>query len=405
MGPPSRRSRDADVAVIGAGIVGLATARAVLDRLPGATVMVLEKEDRPALHQSGRNSGVIHSGIYYRPGSAKAAMVAAGRAALTRFCRDAGVEVAWPGKVIVAVDESELPALRTLQERAAANGVEALPVDDRQVREREPHVRALAGLLVPGTGVVDFADVCHTLAHDIVDRDGAVYCSVPVVAVREDAETVIVQSDAQSWRAGVVVNCAGLHADQLASTAGGGRIVPFRGEFYNLAPTAEHLVKALIYPVPDPRFPFLGVHLTRTITGRVHAGPNAVLALAREGYTWKDVDVMELRGLVQDRGVRRLARRHWRTGAGEIYRSVRKAAFTRAVQRLVPEISASDLVAAPAGIRAQAITATGDLVDDFWIAESRRVVDVLNAPSPAATASLEIGRHIAELVAAKVAAS
>jgi L-2-hydroxyglutarate oxidase len=397
MGPVRGSEGDPDVVVVGAGIVGLATARAILLRRPATSVVVLEKEAGPALHQSGRNSGVIHSGIYYRPGSTKASMVAAGRAALTAFCRDAGVDVAWPGKVVVAVDESELPALQRLQERALQNGVKTEWLDAARVREREPHVRARAALLVPGTGIVDFAEVCRRLASDIEDRGAEVRCSVVVGAVREERRSVVVESERASWTAAAVVNCAGLYADRLAATADG-RIVPFRGEFYDLAPHAEHLVKSLVYPVPDPRFPFLGVHLTRTITGRVHAGPNAILALAREGYSWREIDVRELAGLISDPAFWRLARRHWRTGAVEMYRSLSKASFTAAVQRLVPEISASDLLRAEAGVRAQAISASGELLDDFWIAASDRVVNVLNAPSPAATASLEIGRHISEMV-------
>ena len=400
---PASGGTDCDVLVVGAGIVGLATARALLVRLPRATAVVLEKENRPALHQSGRNSGVIHSGIYYRPGSAKAGMIKAGREALTSFCKESGIEVAWPGKVVVAVDESELPGLRALHERANANGVDVEEIDTRRLREREPHVRGRAALLVPSTGIVDFAEVCRALAADVARRGGVVRCSETVLAVREERASVVVGTEDRIWTAAVVVNCAGLQADRLVPTKGPGRIVPFRGEFYDLAPRAEHLIRALVYPVPDPRFPFLGVHLTRTISGRVHAGPNAVLALAREGYTWRDVDGRELVGLARDPGFRHLARCHWRMGAAEIYRSLSKAAFTRAVQRLVPEVSRADLVAAPAGVRAQAINADGQLVDDFWIDQSERVVNVLNAPSPAATASLEIGRPIAELAAVKLA--
>jgi L-2-hydroxyglutarate oxidase len=403
MGPSGGRATDLDVIIIGAGIVGLATARAVLLRRPDASVAVFEKESRPAVHQSGRNSGVIHSGIYYRPGSAKASMVAAGRAALTAFCRDAGVEVAWPGKVVVAVDDSELTALRNLETRAIANGIEVEPMDAAQLRQREPHVRGQAALFVPGTGVVDFAAVCRALASDIVERKAVLHFSTPVTAIREERGSVVVQTEHQSWSSSVVVNCAGLHADQLAPSEVAGRIVPFRGEFFDLAPGVEHLVRSLVYPVPDPRFPFLGVHLTRTISGRVHAGPNAVLALAREGYRWRDVDVTELRDLAGDRAFWRLARRNWRTGAGEMYRSLSKASFTRAVKRLVPAITSSDLVPAPAGVRAQAISPAGELMDDFWIETTDRVINVLNAPSPAATASLEVGRHIANVMATRLA--
>jgi (S)-2-hydroxyglutarate dehydrogenase len=276
--------------------------------------------------------------------------------------------------------------------------VTAIPLDRSGLGAIEPHARGVAALHVPDAGVVDYRLVCEALVREITGRGGDVVCSTRVGTIDERADAVVVDAPTRTWRSGLVVNCGGLHADQLAERTragtGGARIVGFRGEFFDLSPRAEHLVTALIYPVPDDRFPFLGVHLTRTVGGGVHAGPNAVLALAREGYRWRDVDAAELLALARFRGFRRLAAQHWRVGAGEVYRSASKRAFAAAVRRLVPEIGADDLLPAPSGVRAQAVGADGQLVDDFWLTDSARVVNVLNAPSPAATASLEIGRQI-----------
>jgi len=397
---------DCDAVVVGGGIVGLSVARAFLHARPAMRVVVVEKEAAVATHQSGRNSGVIHSGIYYRPGSGKARMVAAGRKALAGFCGEAGVPITWCGKVIVAVTDDELAGLDTLRRRAVANGVQVRPLDRRELREVEPHARGVAALHVPETGVVDYRLVCAALEREITETGGAVVCSTPVSAIHERTDAVVVEAPTRTWTSALVVNCGGLHADQLAAgtRAGvtGARIVGFRGEFYDLSPSSEHLVNALIYPVPDDRFPFLGVHLTRTVGGQVHAGPNAVLALAREGYSWRDIDAAELMALARFPGFRRLAARHWRMGAREVYRSASKRAFVAAVRRLVPEIGPDDLDAAPSGVRAQAVAADGSLVDDFWLTESPRVVNVVNAPSPAATASLEIGRHIVSSLIARL---
>ena len=389
---------DCDAVVIGGGILGLSVARAFLLARPATRVVVVEKEATVAAHQSGRNSGVIHSGVYYRPGSAKARTVAAGRQALVAFCEEAAIPIAWCGKVIVAVTDDERAGLEVLRLRAMANGVTAIPLDASGLREIEPHARGVAALHVPDAGVVDYRLVCAALVREITGRGGEVVCSTAVSTIEERADSVVVDAPTRTWRSGLVVNCGGLHADQLAARTwagtGGARIVGFRGEFFDLSPRAEHLVRALIYPVPDDRFPFLGVHLTRTVGGQVHAGPNAVLALAREGYSWRDVDATEVLALARFRGFRRLAAQHWRVGAREIYRSASKRAFAAAVRRLVPEIGADDLLPAPSGVRAQAVGADGKLVDDFWLTDSARVVNVLNAPSPAATASLEIGRQI-----------
>jgi len=398
-GPGSAAGTDCDAVVIGGGIVGLSVARAFVHARPSMRVVVLEKEAAVATHQSGRNSGVIHSGIYYRPGSEKARMVGVGREALADFCREAGIPIAWCGKVIVAVADHELAGLDGLRRRAVASGVRVSALDQRGLREIEPHARGVAALHVPDTGVVDYRLVCAALARDLTSRGGEVVCSATVTAIEEGSRAVVVETQSRRWTSALVVNCGGLHADQLAAGTrggtGGARIVGFRGEFFDLGPRAAPLVRSLIYPVPDERFPFLGVHLTRGVGGQVHAGPNAVLALSREGYSWRDIDGSELVALARFRGFRRLAARHWRMGAREVYRSASKRAFAAAARRLVPEIGADDLLLAPSGVRAQAVTADGTFVDDFWLTESPRVVNVLNAPSPAATASLEIGRHIA----------
>lgn len=385
-----------DLAVVGAGIVGLATARAALARRPGLRVVVLDKEDGLARHQSGRNSGVIHSGIYYRPGSRKALMTAAGREALLRLCRDEGVAVGVCGKVIVATGEHERPGLEALNGRAEANGVPARLVGPAELRDLEPHAAGVAALHVPGAAVVDFSAVCGVLARHVEAAGGEVRVGTEVVGVEERPASAIVRTTAGEVEAAVVLICAGLHTDRLVP---GGRpavrIVPFRGEFYDVVPERDHLVRHLIYPVPDPQFPFLGVHFTRSINGRVHAGPNAVLALAREGYRWSAVDPRHLRDLAAYPGFRRLVAAHWRTGLGEVHRSLRRAAFVRALQALVPAIGEADLRPAPAGVRAQAVAPDGRLVDDFVFDGTRRVLSVLNAPSPAATACLEIGATVA----------
>ncbi len=390
----------ADVVVIGAGIVGLATAHALARRNPAAKLVVLDAADALAAHQSGRNSGVLHSGIYYRPGSLKAQLVVAGRNQMVAYCRDRGVAHEVCGKVIVATAAAELARLDALAARAAANGVEATRLSPAEVREREPHCVAVGGLWVGSTGVCDFVGVCHALANDVAAAGGDIELSTRVrtLTTSPDAPVARVGTEHGDIEARLVVNCAGLRTDQIAEMVDardGHRIVPFRGEYYELAPSAQHLVRQLIYPVPDPAFPFLGVHLTRGIDGHVHAGPNAVLALHREGYRWRDVSRGQLREHVVNRGLWRLARRYWKTGAGEVWRSLSKGAFARALARLVPEITPNDLVRAPAGVRAQAMDDAGDLLDDFAIRREGRTVHVLNAPSPAATASLAIGEHIA----------
>ncbi|TAJ25073.1 MAG: L-2-hydroxyglutarate oxidase [Planctomycetota bacterium] len=393
----------ADLVVIGGGIVGLATAerftRARSGARDGSRVVVLEKERELAAHQTGRNSGVVHSGIYYKPGSQKAALCRAGKRALEEFCAEHGVRHERCGKVVVAVDASEVPRLDKIEERARANGVACERIGPQRLRELEPHAAGVAALHVPETGIVDYVGVCAVLAELVRARGGAVETGARVAAIRTDGDAVVVTSTRGEWRARRLVNCAGLHSDRVAELAGtrrAARIVPFRGEYYELAPDARALVRNLIYPVPDPAFPFLGVHFTRMVGGGVECGPNAVLALAREGYRWSDVAPADVWDALTYRGFRRFAARHWRMGLAEVHRSLSKRAFVRALQRLLPAIRAEQLVPAAAGVRAQALLDSGELVDDFLIQSNARCVHVLNAPSPAATASLAIGAAIVD---------
>lgn len=394
MSPPPY---DADLVVVGAGIVGLATARAAVEARPGISVLVLDKEPTVAAHQTGHNSGVVHSGIYYRPGSLKATTVEAGRAALLAYCRERGLGLEVCGKVVVAAREDERPALEALAARAEANGVGVERLDRQELRELEPHAEGVAALHVPSAAIVDFTEVAGALADDVVAAGGAVELGREVHALRRGHERVVVETSGGRLAARWAVNCAGLHSDVLARRSGREhptRIVAFRGEYHELRPERRHLVRNLVYPVPDPRFPFLGVHLTRMLDGSVHVGPNAVLALAREGYRWRTIDVRELASLARSPALRRLARAHWRTGTGEVVRSVSTAAMVRALRRLVPEVRAADLVRAGSGVRAQAVAPDGTLLDDFVVDADGPIVHVLNAPSPAATASLAIGRHV-----------
>jgi L-2-hydroxyglutarate oxidase len=396
---------ETDIVVVGAGIVGLATARALLRRPDVDTVTVLDKEDRVGAHQSSHNSGVINSGIYYPAGSAKARLVATGRTELERFCDEHGVTREACGKVVVATDVGEIARLHDLQRRAGENGIAVRLLDRRALAELEPHAAGVAALHVPSTGIVDFAGVCRALADDVVAGGGRLALDQEVVAIDEHGSGVRVRTTRAEMETRWLVNCAGLQSDLVAAMGGidigGVRIMPFRGEYHDLVPERRALVRNLIYPVPDPRFPFLGVHFTRMVDGRVHAGPNAVAALAREGYRWSDHDRDERRRLVNSPASRVLAARHWRTGAGEIVRSLSRRALVRSLRRLVPEIGADDLVPADAGVRAQALAPDGALLDDFVFAESSRMVSVVNAPSPAATASLAIGRAVADRLATR----
>ncbi|MFJ4755902.1 L-2-hydroxyglutarate oxidase [Streptomyces sp. NPDC088763] len=386
---------DCDVLVVGGGIVGLATAYAVTRAAPGTRVTVLEKEPGPARHQTGRNSGVIHSGVYYRPGSLKARYAVGGAAEMIKFCAEYGVAHAVTGKLIVATGREELPRLHALAQRGRENGIAVRELGAAQIAEYEPEVEGLAALHVPTTGVCDFAGVARRLAEasGAEIRYGA---RVERVDRRPSLGVAVRTTRGDVVRGRVLVNCAGLHCDEVARLTGDdpeARIVPFRGEYYTLK--RPELVRGLVYPVPDPAFPFLGVHLTRGIDDGVHIGPNAVPALAREGYRWGVVRPREVGTTLAWPGAWRMARRHWRYGAGELHRSLSKAAFTDAVRRLLPAVEAGDLVPAAAGVRAQAVLRDGSLVDDFLIREGPRAVHVLNAPSPAATASLPIGREVA----------
>jgi L-2-hydroxyglutarate oxidase LhgO len=395
--------RTADITVIGAGIVGLATAVNLTERHPRARVVVLDKEAHIATHQTGHNSGVIHSGIYYKPGSYKARLCVEGARLMTEFCDAHGIHYERCGKVIVATEESEVPRLNTLHERGTANGVPGLKlVSGEEVREWEPHVRAVSGMLSPATGIVDYTQVADTMAALITQRGAEVVTGAGVRGIRRDGGLLTVETDAGPVSTRHLINCAGLHSDRVAALMGirpEVQIIPFRGEYYMLKPERRSLVRGLIYPVPDPRFPFLGVHFTRTVHGDVEAGPNAVLALAREGYTIGTVRPAEALRTFMYRGFWNMGRRYWKMGAYEVYRSMSKTAFVTSLQRLVPGIQASDIAPGGAGVRAQAVSPDGSLVDDFKISVTEGAIHVLNAPSPAATASLAIGRHIAGLAA------
>ncbi|HEU5240930.1 MAG TPA: L-2-hydroxyglutarate oxidase [Ornithinibacter sp.] len=387
------------VAVVGGGILGLAVAERVLREDPSAQVTVLEKEHDWARHQTGRNSGVIHSGLYYPPGSLKASWCRSGVQALLDLARSENVPHQVTGKLVVATEESELGPLAALHERGLANGLTVTRLSGAEARAREPHVAALAALHVAETGIIDYRAVCAVLVRRLRERGARLRPGTEVVGGQERGAEVVLETTSGEVEADAVVVCAGLHADRVARLLGhrpSVRIVPFRGEYRSLAPDAARLVHGLIYPVPDPRFPFLGVHLTRGIDGDVHAGPNAVLALSREGYGWRDVRAADVAGTLSYPGFWRLARRHHRSGAAEVARSLSARRFAESVRRLVPEVRDHDLVPAPAGVRAQAVRRDGTLVDDFLVERHGRVVHLLNAPSPAATASLEIARHVVE---------
>jgi L-2-hydroxyglutarate oxidase LhgO len=389
-----------DVAIVGGGIVGLATARALTERVPHARVAILEKEAHIAAHQTGHNSGVIHSGIYYKPGSYKARLCVEGKALMYAFCEKHGIRVGRCGKVIVATTAAELPRLQTLYERGVANGVPVEMIEPARLRELEPHARALRAIHSPSTGIVDYREVAAAIAGELEASGVVIQTGARVTAIARTGEGVEVATEHRTLHARRLVNCAGLYSDTVARLAGARpdvQIIPFRGEYYMLRPERQHLVRSLIYPVPDPEFPFLGVHLTTTVHGEVEAGPNAVLAFAREGYRFGHVSPRELVGTLGYPGFWAMARRYWRTGTFEMYRSLSKSAFVHALQRLVPDLAAGDVRAGGAGVRAQAVSPDGSLVDDFRIVADQDAIHVLNAPSPAATASLAIGRHVADL--------
>ncbi|MEV4733051.1 L-2-hydroxyglutarate oxidase [Saccharopolyspora sp. NPDC049426] len=387
-----------DVAIIGGGIVGLATAHALIEQQPDRRITVLDKERHWGAHQTGHNSGVIHSGLYYPPGSAKARFARAGGEAMYRFCTDHGIPVRRTGKVVVATSTDQLPRLAELQRRGTANGVQVSELDQIGLREREPHVRGVRALLVPDAGITDFAAVSEKLAELLAERGVDLRPATELLGVRRDGSDLVLLTDRGEIRTRRAVNCAGLHSDAVAELAGTtppARVLPFRGEYYETTSFSRDLVNALVYPVPDPAFPFLGVHLTRMIDGSLHVGPNAVPALSREGYRWGAISPSHLQRLATDPGLRVLAKKYWRTGAAEIARSALKPLFLRAARTLLPDLRGHDLLRAEAGVRAQAVTPDGTLVDDFLVVEDENWVHVLNAPSPAATASLLIGKDLA----------
>lgn len=393
---------DCDVLIVGAGIVGLATARAI----EGASVRVIEAERSVAAHQTGHNSGVIHAGLYYKPGSEKARLSTEGREALYRYCVERDIPHERCGKVVVATRESQLGALDELERRGRANGIEGIRrIGPEEVREHEPHAQAIAGLHVPVTGIVDYGRVARSYAEDVAAH-GAVATGTRFLSARLDGDGIAVETTEGTTRCRVLVGCAGLESDRVARACGidpGVRIVPFRGEYYEIVPDRRHLVRNLIYPVPDPRFPFLGVHFTRRIGGEIEAGPNAVLTLRRTGYRKGSFSLRDAASTIGYPGFWKLASKHARSGAAEIWRSLSKRAFVASLRELVPDIGPNDVARAGAGVRAQALGKDGALVDDFHFAEAPRMVHVLNAPSPAATASLRIGEVIAERVQRQLA--
>lgn len=392
-----------DSIIVGGGVVGLATALQLLDKNPSLKVLVLEKENEVAKHQTGNNSGVIHSGLYYKPGSLKAKNCIRGYHLLIDFCRKHEVPYELCGKIIVATEEHELPMLKKLYERGQENGLQNLKMLTAEgIKEYEPYAKGLEGIFVPQTGIVDFRVVAQKYAQVLKQKQGELKLGERVLKIHANHQLVTVETQKQSYSAKLVINCAGLYSDKVARLTSNNinvKIVPFRGEYYKLRKEKEYLVRNLIYPVPDPNFPFLGVHFTRMARGGVEAGPNAVLAFSREGYKKSDINLTELGETLAWPGFQKVAAKYWRTGLGEMYRSFSKAAFTKALQKMLPDVTESDLVEGGAGVRAQACDREGGLVDDFMIIEESKVINVCNAPSPAATSSLSIGETIAGLAA------
>jgi (S)-2-hydroxyglutarate dehydrogenase len=391
-----------DVIIIGGGAVGLATALQTLRRKPSAKVILLEKESDVARHQTGNNSNVIHSGIYYKPGSLKATNCIRGYSQLLEFCDEQRIPYNLCGKVIVATEEREIPLLENIYVRGEQNGLTGLKkLSLGELKEIEPHVAGISGIYVPQTGIIDYKLVADKYAAVIRSKGGEIRLGEKVIDIRTSTEKITVVTDHSSYEGKLVVNCAGLYSDKIAALTNGKidvKIIPFRGEYYKLKKDKEHLVKTLIYPVPDPNFPFLGVHFTTMINGGVECGPNAVLAFRREGYKKSDISVSELAETLAWPGFHKIASKYWRTGFGEMYRSFSKSAFTKALQKLIPEIEEGDLAPGGAGVRAQACDRTGGLLDDFLILEERNAIHVCNAPSPAATSALAIGETVSDLI-------
>lgn len=392
-----------NVIIVGGGIVGLAVGLEITQRFPRLRLLSLEKEHRVGRHQSGHNSGVIHSGVYYKPGSLKAKLCVTGAAAMVEFCREHAIPHQVCGKVIVATHEEEFPRLEELRRRGDANGLTGLQsIGPEELREIEPNASGLRALVVPATGITDYAAVCDKYAEIITARGETILTSTEVTGIKRYGDEITVETSRGAFSGKSLINCAGLFSDRISRMAGDDpqvMIVPFRGEYYDLIPERSSLVRSLIYPVPDPRFPFLGVHFTRRISGSVDAGPNAVLAFRREGYKRTDFNLRDLGSSLIFPGFWRMAAKNWRSGLDEFHRSFSKPAFVRALQRLVPEVGDEDLVPGGSGVRAQALTREGALVDDFQFVPSGRMLHVLNVPSPAATASLLIGRTIVSTAA------
>jgi len=393
---------NADIVIVGGGIVGLATAYHLTEKYPNKKILVLEKEDEVAHHQTGNNSGVIHSGLYYKPGSLKAKNCIDGYHMMIQFCDEHQIPYDLCGKVVVATDKSELGRLRDLFDRGRENGLEGLEMlDQARLKEIEPHLAGIQGILVPQTGIVNYKQVCQKLAEIITQRGGEIHLNTLVQSMKETADNVQITTSTISVECQLIINCAGLYSDEVAKMHLGKldtRIIPFRGEYFELTAEAEHLVKHLIYPVPDPNFPFLGVHFTRMIGGGIEAGPNAVFAFKKEGYLRTDFNFKEFFGSLLWPGFQKVMFKYWKTGLSEMYRSFSKKAFTKALQRLIPEVQEEHLVPAAAGVRAQACDRTGGLLDDFKIVHEKRAIHVINAPSPAATSSLSIGKTISDMV-------
>jgi (S)-2-hydroxyglutarate dehydrogenase len=391
-----------DVIIIGGGAVGLATAVQTLKKKPGAKVIVLEKESDIAQHQTGNNSNVIHSGIYYKPGSLKATNCIRGYTQLLQFCDENAIPYKLCGKVIVATGQEEIALLENIYKRGQENRLEGLKMLTLgELKEIEPHVAGISGIYVPQTGIVDYRLVAHKYAEVFRQNGGQIRLGEKVLDIKTSSAKVEVVTNNGTYEGNLVVNCAGLYSDKIATLTNGKidvKIIPFRGEYYKLKKDKEHLVKTLIYPVPDPNFPFLGVHFTTMINGGVECGPNAVLAFQREGYKKSDINVAELAETLMWPGFHKIVAKYWKTGFGEMYRSFSKAAFTKALQKLIPEIQESDLAPGGAGVRAQACDRTGGLLDDFLILEENHAINICNAPSPAATSSLAIGETVADLI-------
>ena len=392
-----------DFAIIGGGIVGLSTALALGKQYPSSSILLLEKESRWAFHQTGNNSGVIHSGVYYKPGSFKAKFCRDGARSMVEFCQEHDIPHEVCGKVIVATEEKELPLLENLYQRGLENGIQVARIAPEEVREIEPHVNCIAGVRVFSTGIADYKQVCQKYAELVQAQGGDLRLNTKVENIRSTTSEHVLETTQGKFAARFLINCAGLHSDRIAKMGGAdpqAKIVPFRGEYYELVPERRNLVKTLIYPVPNPAFPFLGVHFTKMIDGSVHAGPNAVLSLKREGYKKTDFDLKDFAEVMTFPGFWKLAAKHADEGMKEVIRSFSKAAFVRSLQRLIPEVQSEDLIPTHAGVRAQALMNDGKLVDDFLIIPGVNAVHVCNAPSPAATSSLEIGKAVAGQVPA-----